>query len=54
METSKNLKQIIESVFKDDKCNTTSIVEYITESDILFGICEEPEDLDYLKNSYEF
>jgi hypothetical protein len=47
------VEAIVESNFQNESISVAEIVKYITQRDVFFGICEEPEDLNHLRQSYE-
>lgn len=52
MNTAETVKTIVENNFQDEKISTQEIMDYITKSDVFFGICEESEDMTYLRETY--
>jgi hypothetical protein len=47
------LETTIAEVFQGENISTDSIAAYILGNGVLYGICEEAEDLNLLENSYE-
>jgi hypothetical protein len=47
------LDATVAEVFQDESISTESITAYISSNGILFGICEESDDLTILEKSYE-
>lgn len=54
MNAAEIVEALVESNFPGENISTQEIVNYITQSDVFFGICEETEDLNELRKSYEF
>lgn len=54
MITTETIMAIAEGSFQGENVSIQDIVDYITKSDVFFGICEEPEDLNALRKSYEY
>ena len=53
MNTTETVEAIVESNFQGESISAQDIVNYITQGDDFFGICEETEDLNELRKSYE-
>lgn len=53
MGTKDFLVETIEDVFDSEEISTELLTAYISSSGVLFGICEESEDLTILEKSYE-
>mgnify|MGYP000948056744 CR=1 FL=1 len=53
MSTLEYLESTISEVFKGENFTNESVMSYISGEGILYSICEEPEDLEILKQSYE-
>lgn len=53
MTGAETIEAIVERNFQEESISTAEIVNYITQSDVFFGICEESEDLTQLRLSYE-
>ncbi len=47
------LEATVAEVFQDENISTDSITAYISSNGVLFGICEEADDLTILEKSYE-
>lgn len=53
MNTVEQVKSIVDGIFQNEECSNESITAYITGNGVLFGICEESDDLEYLEKTYE-
>jgi hypothetical protein len=47
------LHATINDVFQGEEITIESLATYISSNDVLFGICEEPDDLTLLEEAYD-
>ena len=47
MNTAETIEAIVENNFQGESISTQDIVNYITQNDVFFGICEETDCRNY-------
>ena len=53
METSSEVKIVVKSVFQFANDKVEELTDYIIKSDLVYAVCEGPDDYEFLSKSYE-
>lgn len=54
MKTIEETKNLLSKILQLNEKTIGNIADYITNNDFVYAVCEEPEDLKILGESYEF